>query len=189
MIMAISTEADVVEQAYIAFFSNAQSGGSQHGGRLPSFEGGLPYRAQFGGLVPAFHGAQPYRQNGAGFGSAIFPLLKNVFRYLFPVLIQGGATAIGAFNKNRDEGKSVGDSVRSAIAPTAQTVLSSGAEQIDKYTKEKEQKGSGKRRKRRKTSRVYKKVKKRHNRRIKHKRKRTRRRHHKPSIDSIKYNF
>ena len=108
------------------------------------------YRAQAGGNLPAYHGVRRGGQYGTGLGD----ILRNIWRTIFPIAARGASTFLNETLKARDTGASSGwaAAAKAAIAPTAQTVLSQALDKVASAAagpKPAEQKGTGKRRKRR----------------------------------------
>ena len=109
------------------------------------------YENQAGGSYPVFHGSRQL-QYGAGFGD----VLKGIFRFILPVVARGASTFLGDMMRNRDAGHDWKSSAKSAIGPTAQSVMSQVANQLP------QQEGAGKvrhRKQRTKKRRLYKGVK------------------------------
>ena len=98
---------------------------------------------------PVFQGARHY-QTGSGFGQ----IFQNALRFLLPVAASVGSAFLGNLVKARETGAEWKSSLKSTIAPTANTALSSVAEQMHKV-----QSGSGRKR-RGKAKKHYKKAKK-----------------------------
>ena len=94
------------------------------------------YSSQKGGDFPVFKGAR-FHQYGSGFGD----ILRGILRFVMPVLTRGAATFLGDVVQKRDHGSTWGDAAKSAIAPTAMSVLNEAANQTA-------QRGNGKKRKR-----------------------------------------
>ena len=94
------------------------------------------YSSQKGGDFPVFKGAR-YHQYGSGFGD----ILRGILRFVMPVLTRGAATFLGDVVQKRDQGSTWGDAAKSAIKPTAMSVLNEATNQTA-------QRGNGKKRKR-----------------------------------------
>ena len=105
------------------------------------------YQAQVGGTLPVFRGAKYYSQSGAGIGD----FFRGVFRHVVPIALQGVSAFLGQTLKSRETGANWKESLKSAIAPTSKNVLENAASAI---TEKLSQKGSGRRKKRRKTGGV-----------------------------------
>ena len=112
------------------------------------------YRAQAGGNLPAFHGVR----RGGKYGTGLGDILRNIWRTIFPIAARGASTFLNETLKARDSGAATSGwaaAAKAAIAPTAQTVLSQAIDKVREATAPKpennaeQQKGSGKRRKRR----------------------------------------
>ena len=117
-------------QAYVKLFRTVQEGG--------------------GANYPIFQGSR-FVQNGGGFGD----FLRRAFGVVFPLLMQGVGAFAGNTMRAREGGADWKSSMKSAILPTATTVLQKTAEQVERA-----QAGGGKHRKRRKGVKSYKKAKK-----------------------------
>lgn len=102
---------------------------------------------QHGGGMPVFRGAPD--QYGGGLGE----ILRSVFRTVFPIVMPIAATAAKSFIANTArgvrKGKSLKDASKAALKPTARAAITHVGRRI------RTQIGSGKRK--RKSSRVYKK--------------------------------
>jgi len=163
-------ETPSIERIYLSAFNAGQHGrgGKLQGGTgmdLPRFRGGggmdLPrFRGGGGGGgfqggygLQAFRGAYSNRQSGAGFGS----VLKRIAGMALPVLLESGASAAQSFVEGRDKGKTVKESLKGAIQPTALTALQSGAKRYER--KRAAQRGRGRRGKKSPKQRVYKEKK------------------------------
>ena len=104
------------------------------------------YTAQSGGSLPAFHGARQ-GQYGSGLGD----MLRGIWRTVFPIALHGIGSFINQTLKAKESGgparTSWGSAAKSAIAPTATTVISKSAEAYENLTKQgpSGQAGSGRR--------------------------------------------
>ena len=105
------------------------------------------YQAQVGGTLPVFRGAKYYSQSGAGIGD----FFRGVFRHVVPIALQGMSAFLGQTLKTRDTGANWKESLKSAITPTTKNVLENAASAI---TEKLSKKGSGRRKKKRKSSGV-----------------------------------
>lgn len=111
----------------------------QRGGALASVDG-----------IPVFRASRRHVQGGAGLGD----VLRSAFRWFLPVALRGASTFANAFLKSHDQGATMRDAAKSAIAPT----LNAAAVAIKKRMQAKEklqapmdtaQVGTGRKRRRR----------------------------------------
>ena len=86
------------------------------------------YAGQMGGSLAAFHGSR--HQNGEGLGD----ILRSIGRFLLPIIGPIASTAATHFIKSTssgmDEGKSLRDAAKGALAPTLTSTLTSASDQI-----------------------------------------------------------
>ena len=105
------------------------------------------YNNQRGGEFPVFRGAR-YVQYGSGFGD----IFRGIFRHILPIVVQGASSFFGNLMQSREKGATWGQAAKSSIAPTAHSVLTEAANQIQPKQDSAEgesqkQAGSGKRKK------------------------------------------
>lgn len=108
-------------------------------------------QSQRGGDFPVFRGAR-HIQYGNGFGD----IFRGIFRHVLPVLAKGAATFFGDLVRNREQGSNWGSALKSAIAPTAMSVIGEASKHVNQTGTGKKRKRRNKRTKKAKKQKVYK---------------------------------
>ena len=96
------------------------------------------YSAQSGGNLPTYNGARR-GQYGGGLGD----ILRGIWRTIFPIGAKAARKFLSETLKGRNSGKGLGESLKSAIAPTVQ---GAAAHNLEKLASASSQGGSGPRR-------------------------------------------
>jgi len=102
------------------------------------------YASQAGGSLPAFAGARRGQ-----FGSGLGDILRGIFRTIFPVAASGVSTFVNETLRAKNAGGSWGTSLKSALAPTAQNVLSNTLEKLQASSQPQSGGGANRRQRRR----------------------------------------
>ncbi len=117
------------------------------------------YLGQRGGALAAFHWAR--NQNGEGLGDilrAIGRWFQPALREIAPIAKSGLSSFIKSTSTAMDEGKSLQEAAKGALAPTMSNVLSSAGERVMSRLKG-DQTGSGRKRRRHSKRKATRKVK------------------------------